>query len=396
VGDQAVFEPWLSLLAFSNLKTYINNVDVSDQHDGGSLPYSNLHHALLEERNLGHVMSGVQTNPAGGATQVDVEVDTDARAIFEDLYDIGAYNCDFSLIQGNPLLNWKYTNSTLNTTTPYLENTTVIVRPRDGVYRQENFLPPSTQIRILASKQSDNVLIRLPSTATGTFTTEYIEATLYLRRVYPTIQTIESVNHFSQQLQIPRVYPLLRAQTTYFNVPSGSTRYDKVGLLSGSRPSILIIQHVQQTAFNGASQNWAYTQGSVLGDALDVAGLYARVGGQRYPKQYDLTKGSAGDIFGGGDVYEEYTRMCKPEADGSVVARPMWNPRNRNLALWFINTRENNETMFNRGDDATSLDSVEVHCSLNTATTQDMIVVITAFSYDTMTIDQFNKVQVNH
>ena len=60
-NQRILAEPWQSLLMFKDVKTYVNNKEVSDQHDGGIYPYTALHKALLTEKNCDPVIVGTQS-----------------------------------------------------------------------------------------------------------------------------------------------------------------------------------------------------------------------------------------------------------------------------------------------------------------------------------------------
>ena len=209
-------EPWQSLLMFKDVKTYVNNKEVSDQHDGGIYPYTALHKALLTEKNCDPVIGGTQVTNTNGTTSVVPLNATNAKNCYEDIYDWGATDID-SPLNTNPVLLEKYNK--VNGFREYSTGTTTIVCLRDGIWTQKGFLPPSSQLRIPCVKNDVLKIARFDTSLppTATLTVLFQSATLYLRRCFPTEQTIESINQLA--VSVPRAYPIMRASSTYDVVP---------------------------------------------------------------------------------------------------------------------------------------------------------------------------------
>jgi hypothetical protein len=68
----------------------------------------------------------------------------------------------------------------------------------------------------------------------------------------------------------------------------------------------------------------------------------------------------------------------------------------RNYSLYFINTRENQETIWNRADDNTARDTVELHITFNASLTENWVCIVTALSNDVITIQPSGAVSVHN
>lgn len=391
-AQRTIFRPWHSLVEFKDSKLFLNGKDVGDTHDGSVLPYASLHKAVLTEKNLDNLAGNISYQSPHGIAQSAQLVPTCSKASFEDLYDWGTCNVDSSLEGGNCVGVYKYFKALKFN--EYVNGTTGITRLRDGIWKQEKFIPPATQIRLQLIKNDVSKVLHLADGGTWSgLSVLYTKATLYLRRVYPHDETIDSIVQLAQS--IPRVYPLVKGNTTYFNIPSGSSGFNRSSLLTGSKPSVVVLQFVSATAFNGTGNIHPFSSESGANRKPDVSSLFLRVGSRRYPQNYDYGHEQASSLADA-NAFNEYIRCCEPDAGNTLPSRPMINPLNGNLNMYVFNTRQNNENMFDRADDDTGLDGVEVHCKFNYATSGDTVCVMTSFSNDVMTIDPNGKVLMDN
>lgn len=390
-AQRCVFESWQSLLEFKDAKLFLNGKDASDQHDGGVYPYSALHKALLTEKNLDNIAGNVQFKTYHDSTLSTQVSPASSKAIYEDLYDWAGNQIDLDITSANTINNYKLWKAVQYN--EIVAGSTTITRLRDGIWQQDKFLPPATQMRLQLVKNDVAKVIRTPANGNVVnFSIAYSQATLYLRRCYPRDETIDSITSLAQT--IPRQYPLVRGRTTYFNIPSGSFGVDRSSLLTGSKPSVVVVQFVSANAFNGSVVVHPFsceTGASTTTMKPDVASMFLRVGSRRYPQNFDYGH-SNGNMLDETPSYMEYLRCCEPDAGDILPARPMLNPLNKNLNIYVFNTRQNNENMFDRADDDTGLDGIEIHAKFNVATTVDTVCVITAFSNDVLAIDPNGKV----
>lgn len=395
----------LSLLMYNDCKTYLNNREVNDEHDTYLTPYSWLHKTCLMEENaesphlvtdynlyekLGDDDAG--TTPTIG--NAHLHSIGDKRVIYEDLYDIGTQRLR-GAPRDQPTLSWK--SLMYHRYNCYDSGIQTVIRPRDGIWQNDHFLPPDTQIRLQLTTSADEKII---STTVANVTNSFISAQLFLRRVYPHQETLQSIMALSKRQ--PRVYPVVNSRTTYFNIPTGTTSLDKVGLLSGSKPSVIVVQFVREDNFiantgNGyaghpfnADQFKPLNTGKPENPEVSVSSLYVRVGSKRYPRNYEYSSEN-NNLGMGYNEYNEYVRACKTTS-GDTAIKPFLGPSSRSLQMYFINTRENNETMWDKVDEPTGMDSIELHCRLNSATTQDMVCVVSALSNGALTISPDGRV----
>ena len=390
--QRIVFKPWSTLIEFKDTKLFLNNRDVSDVHDGGVYPYAALHKALLTEKDLDNIAGNVAYTSPHGTSFITQVFPTSSQSVFEDLYDWGGNNVDAEIETGNTIASYKYAKAIANN--EFVAGTTTLTRLRDGIWRQDKFLPPSTQVRLQLVKNDVNKVLLFPTGANVAGTTIlYTRATLYLRRVFPHKETIDSITQLA--MTIPRQYPIVKSNTTYFTIPSGSSGFNRTALLTGSKPSVVVVQFVSANAFNGSAVIHPFSSESTVSLMKpDVSSMFLRVGSQRYPKNYEYGHDSL-NFLEEGDDFVEYLRCCEPDAGDKLPARPMLNPMNKNLNVYVFNTRKNNENMFNRADDDTGLDGVEIHAKFNASIPSDVVCIMTAISNDVLEIDPSGKVIID-
>ena len=158
---------------------------------------------------------------------------------------------------------------------------------------------------------------------------------------------------------------------------------------------MVVVQFVTANAFNGNIAVSPFSAQGFYTQNPDINSLYLRIGSERYPQNFEYGH-DAGQTLGDGDAYQEYVRCCEPEADGSLPAKALLNPLNRSLNVYVFDNRQNNETMFNRADDATGLDSIELHCKFNQAVTADVVCIVSSFSNNLLSIEPNGKVVIDN
>ena len=84
-------------------------------------------------------------------------------------------------------------------------------------------------------------------------------------------------------LVIPRMYPILRARTDYFNLQVGSSAIKLINVLSGSKPSCLVVQFVKQENFDGSYHKHIF-QSNI---EFSLRKLFVKLGSKRYPKNWE-------------------------------------------------------------------------------------------------------------
>ena len=399
--NQAVYKQNLSLLLYQDKKIYLNNREVNDQHDLNLSPYSDLHKICLMEEfaEAPHILpNDYSTNQATQeAFNNSLIAKGDKRSMYEDIYDIGTDNLD-SQFSTSSTLSWKA--QAYHRFNAHETGIQTVVRPRDGIWQQPFFLPSDTQVRLRFLVSPDEKLI---STGEAGITNEFLEADLYLRRVYPNTETIKSI--MALTIQRPRVYPIIHSRCTYFTVNKNITNLNKTGLLAGSKPSVIVVQFVKAssfmantgTGFSGhpfsAGQYTYVVPASLPTDPLvSVRSLYVKVGSKRYPRNFEL--GTEKDNLTTDIVaYEEYLSCCKSATN--EVVKPFLSPASKSMQLFFVNTRENNETMYDKVDEPTALDSIELNVQFNKSLgNNDVICVMTALSNAAVTISPDGNVDI--
>eukprot|EP00049_Salpingoeca_infusionum_P016528 m.339132 g.339132 ORF g.339132 m.339132 type:complete len:515 (+) comp16091_c0_seq9:408-1952(+) len=394
--NKAVLKPLHSLLQYRNFRTYLNNVDVSDQNDGGLYPFTAFHRVCLTEEAPGSYGAisftdkGIIDTTAGGSgfdsSAVQVTGNTaDARLLYEDLCDIGITD-----------LTSNYKNSALmSTRSQYREYMGVsgdtVVRPKDGIWQQDRYIPPDTQIRIQGELNTNKALINRDNTVTPLkdFDVDILSCNLYLRIVFPNDATRMNLMELAKEQA--RYFPVIRARTTYFNIPSGSVSAVKSGLLAGSRPSVLAVQFVTENTFNSSNyDDHLYNGGMVSAtagsiDKIPIKNLYCQVGNQRYPPEYQYGR-EKGELAQDANSYLEYTRLCQTMS-GDAAIKPFLSPLSKAYNIYFLNTRQNGEDMYgNKVNDATSLDSINLNVTFGAALAQASVCIVTALSNGQVTM----------
>jgi hypothetical protein len=386
------------LIMFKDTKIYLNNKEVNDDHDSGLTPYAHLHKmCLMEEGNEKpkltlnrRVITLIANGNNPSESDYNIDIPCDKRILSEGLYDMGCEYLQgtFGVTQTGSVEDEIYFKLKAD---QYGMNT--VIRPRDAIWQQSSFLPPTTQLRVRLEKNDDSKLLHVNF---GGCANVYGRATLFLRRVYPTETTSTSISALA--LQQPRLYPLTQSRTAYFNIPIGTSSINRVGLLSGSKPSILAVQFVKSSNFNvsdsftGHPFDSGQIQPSFGAPSLSVNSLYCRVGSQRFPKNYEY--GSDPDaLFQDYESYNEYIRMCKTP-DGEEIIKPFLSAASKVVQVYFINTRRNGEQMWEKQDEPTAMDSIELHCRFNSALTEDMVCIVSALSNSTMVISPSGQIEM--
>lgn len=399
-ATDAVYKQNLSLLMYQDKKIYLNNREVNDQHDLNLSPYSDLHKICLTEEygEAPHLLTNDWDSNAAipKADNTSVIAKGDKRSMYEDIYDIGTDNLE-SVFTQSATLSWKaqaYWRFNASST-----GVQTVIRPRDGVWQQPYFLPPDTQIRLRFQVTPDEKII---STSKVNITNEFLEADLYLRRVYPNQNTMESI--IGLTLQRPRVYPVIHNRCTYFTLNQNVTSLNKTGLLSGSKPSVIVVQFVKASSFIGnldgtnsshpfsAGQYDYQTTSGPKNPLVSVRSLYVKVGSKRYPRNFELgteSNNMTTDIVN----YEEYLSCCKSTTN--EVIKPFLSPASKSMQLFFVNVRENNETMYDKVDEPTGLDSIDLNVQFNSSIgANDIVCVVSALSNGAVTMTPDGNVDI--
>lgn len=364
----AVTEPLQSLLHFKDIKTYFDSRKVSDEHDD-LYHYQSFHKTCLTEKNVG----APQTNNT-----------VSSKTLFEDIYDVGSGHI---YENSNSAMDWKINRyAELD---PSNNGIDLVIKPSDGIWNQSAFIPSTTKLRIELVKNDPSRSIRDVGASGVEYKYEYSSIQLYLRVVYPTQSTQMTVDQ--RALVIPRMYPVLTARSNYFTLPTGSSTIKLVNVLSGSKPSCLVVQFVKQNVFNGS-----YTDSPLQADdEFSIKKLFVRVGTKRYPRNWEYGTDDQGDLQGA-NSYNEYLRLVKNENETELQLEPFIPSDQRNFSIWFFNTRENQETIYNRADDPTGMDSIEIEGTFNNPLSANGVVIVTALSNDVVSISPTGQADVQH
>jgi hypothetical protein len=376
--DLTSLKAFTSLLQWSDIKTYINDVEVSDENSG-LYPYSAFAKVCLEESNL---LQGTLTTVPGGV--VSAMSSNDVRNIE------GIIKPDsFSLCGGITSMTSQYMRQKYFNTTPTGGFVDVKTKPKDAIWQQPDYLPPNCRLRIVLTKNADAQVIEDYNTVVNNNTLEYNSCFLYLKKVYPT----PSMATVAKQVMLERglLYTLLRARTAQVAFNTNQTTLSVSGLLASQNPSLVIVGFYQDYTTAGAYKNHPFNS------AVPISSLYVRVGGERIPANYDYERSGSGGGANSLIDYNEYLHACKASSLDSTLSDndvPLLSyEAYQTVSFYVFNCKRNQETMFGRDDSSNVNGAVDVYARFPgvLASGQARMIVI-GLGHDKILIDKDSRV----
>jgi hypothetical protein len=386
LGDLIQFKAFTSLLQWSDVKTYVNDVELSDENSG-LYPYTAFAKVALSESNVKNstltIVPGTQSNPSGS---VNVLSSNDPRSVEGVLCPDGSPLCGGLISMTSTYQNYRNAGN-LGGRNDYIDTMTKI---RDGIWQQSEYLPPSVRIRCVLTKNSDSQLIEDANDVTSVNTVDYNSCFLYLKRVYPT----PSMQTVAKQLMLERgmLYTLLRARTAQVTYNQTQTSLSVSGLLASQNPSYVLVGFYSALTDTQIKQNHAFNSD------IKISSLYIRVGGMRIPENYDYERLTATTQAGSLVDYNEYVLACKASSQNTTISDneiPLLSfEAYKNFSFFVFNCKSNKETMWGRDDSSNSKGAVDVYARFNSGgpnTNANMIVI--GLGHDKVHISADGKVQ---
>lgn len=262
-------------LIWSDVRTYLNGVDCSDETNR-AYPWSAFVRAALDEpRDYGSscvrqvlaptIVNAQGTVYSGDRSATGVTVETSGYAdccvhgtLLGPDYDSNTLSC-----AQRDTLRWRLCqNSSISVipgrnVTQYL---TVLWKPRTGLFNQDKFIPPNVDMRIELTKAPDTLMWRTyanpADSVNGYIDWTESQVTFYARRVFPTASVREEIA--SAMLSSPMIYPILRSRVAIRNYASTTTTIAENALLQGLRPDLAVVMFLDSRSllksFNAVGQ----------------------------------------------------------------------------------------------------------------------------------------------
>jgi len=379
-GDSSMPKAFTSLLQWSDIKTYINDVEVSDENSG-LYPYTSWAKTALEESNL----ASANFSPIPGSISPPVQLiqSSDTRStegiVLPDSLRLTAG--EQSMI--SVYMRGKYI-SQIGTDGFYDVKTC----PKDAIWKQPDYLPPNCRLRMVLTKNADSEVIEDYSAVVNNNTLQYNSCFLYLKKVYPT----PSMATIAKQVQMERglTYTLLRARTAQVAFNTSQSTLSVSGLLASQNPSLVIVGFYNELPVASAYKNHAFNS------EINFTSLYIRVGGERIPANYDYQRSSATSTAGSLVDYNEYLHACKASSLDSTISdndRPLLSyEAYQRMSFYVFNCKRNLETSFGR-EGSTIEGAVDVYARFNPAGVANQArMIVIGLSQNKLMIDKDARV----
>lgn len=385
-SDDVTFKPFISLLQWSDIKTFIGDVELSDEQNN-DYPLTAFSKIILSESNL----KGNTLQLLPGTVNVESLTSSDTRNLE------GIFSPDTTLLTNNgegPGRSMSYiysqlrNRSVVSTLSGFVDTMT---HPKDGIWSQPDYLQPNLRIRCVLTKNDDSKIIEdAQGTPSLNFTVEYGDVFLYLKRVYPT----PSMGTIAKQLQMDKgmIYTLVRARSASVSYSNNQTTLSSSALLAGQNPSIIIVGFYRVRDTGGQYHNHEFNSD------LPIQSLFIRVGGQRVPQNFDYERRDATQANSLVD-YNEYVLACKASSQNTTLSdneTPLLSyEAYKNFSVYVFNCKSNKETMWGRDDSSNSKGAVDIIArfpSLGRDNSQNRMVVI-GLGHDKVHISAEGKVQ---
>lgn len=378
-ADLIATKAFTSLLQWSDIRTYINDVELSDENSG-LYPYSAFSKVLLGESN---VKNSTLTLIPGNVNNLAVVTSSDPRNLEGIFAPDGAGLC------GGPSNSMtsqyqRVRNSTIAGPNGYSD---VVTKPKDGIWTQSEYLQPNLRLRIVLTKSADSFVIEDNNVAVSVDTLDYSNVYLYLKRVYPT----PSMGQIAKQLQMEKgmLYTLVRARTATVQYNNNQTSLTATGLLAGMNPSYVIVGFYSVRNNEGSLRNHPFNSG------LYPNSVYIRVGGMRIPENYDYERPSSQSLSSYVD-YNEYVLACKASSQNTTTSdneTPLLSyEAYQNFSFYVFNCKSNKETMWNRDDSSNAKGAVDVYARFPGAGDAQNQMIVIGLGHDKVHITADGKV----
>ena len=293
------------------------------------------------------------------------------------------------------------------------------LRPQHPVFKQEMFLPANAHYRISFTKSSRGAANYGgasyawynygTTTSVGLGTDRYPpvitfqEPTFYLQTVQLSTVGLSWVAAAKQAAMGAYTYRTQRYAINQYQLAAGSTNFTHT-IMVARRPQALVIHMIPTTnlsVLDALTANLlnmhpycSYSITTEEGHRCAVKEIYARIGGEQYPKNYRITRESDGNLLAVGgssardyDVYKELTTVGK---DGDPSAQPYLSRHNMEDAftMYFINLADNGSTIQDFHKPAlTGSAQIELHMELYAVAPVNTTVFVTSVENATFSID---------
>ena len=381
-ADLTMPKAFTSLLQWSDIKTYINDVEVSDENSG-LYPYSAWVKTALEQSNLSGALLTEIPDSGDPATRLIQSSDTRSTEgiVLPDSLNL----CGGTQSMVSQYMRTKYL-SQVGASGGFLDVKTTV---KDAIWQQPDYLPTNCRLRIVLTKNTDSQVIEDYNATVNNNTVEYNSCFLYLKKVYPS----PSMQTVAKQLQMEKgmLYTLLRARTAQVAFSTGQSTLSVSGLLASQNPSLVIVGFYKDLTVASAYKNHAFNSD------VKINSLYIRVGGERIPANYDYERSTTTSTAGSLIDYNEYLHACKASSQNSTLSdndRPLLTyEAYQNMSFYVFNCKRNQETMFGRDDSSNVNGAVDVYARFTPAGVplQARMVVI-GLGHDQVLIDKEGRV----
>jgi len=380
-ADNSYPKAFTSLLQWSDIKTYINDVEVSDENSG-LYAYTAWAKTALEQSNL--ASANFAEIPGASSQGPRLIQSSDPRATEGIVMPDNQKLCGGEQSMISVYMRAKYFNQA--GTDGYYDVKTSV---KDAVWQQPDYLPPNCRLRIVLTKNADAQVIEDFTATVNNNTLEYNSCFLFLKKVYPS----PSMATVAKQVQMDRgmLYTLLRARTAQvaFNTSQGTLSAN--GLLASQNPSIVVVGF-----YNDLDTASLYKQHS-YNSQIKFNSLYIRVGGERIPANFDYERNSDTSTAGSLIDYNEYLHACKASSLNNTLSdndRPIISyEAYQGLSLYVFNCKRNLETVFGRDDSSNVNGSVDVYARFTgQAVGNQARMIVIGLSHDQVMIDKHGKV----
>ena len=382
-ADNSMPKAFTSLLQWSDIKTYINDVEVSDENSG-LYAYTAWVKTALEQSNL--ASANFAEIPGSSSQGPRLIQSSDPRStegiVLPDSQKLSGG--EQSMI--SVYMRAKYF-SQIGTDGGYYD---VKTSPKDAIWQQPDYLPPNCRLRLVLTKNADAQVIEDFNATVTNNTLDYNSCFLFLKKVYPT----PSMQTIAKQVQMDRgmLYTLLRARTAQvaFNTSQGTLTAN--GLLASQNPSLVVVGFYNDFDTASAYKNHAYNSNINF-----FTSLYIRVGGERIPANFDYERNSATSTAGSLIDYNEYLHACKASSLNNTLSdndKPLISyEAYRSLSFYVFRCKRNLSTTYGQDDSSNVNGAIDVYARFTPqAVGNQARMIVIGLSHDQVMIDKHGKV----
>lgn len=370
-ADKIGLSPGWSQLLVDRLNLYLNGVNLSE---GDHYAFKGWVASILEEE------SGWATEPIVGdpATQAMKQGDGEHEGWALDYPGLSEEN-DNDANEARNYATAKYAKSA--------DGFTIIVRPRETMFLQDDFLLPQIKLKLEMLTTSPVFWVNSATAALSPLLSIQ-SARLFLKRIQLTPSAERTLLSTLTQTPAKYIFPRMR----YTNQVVGTTQSRQVvSLLPGPRPNRVIVFFSKTAGADPATGNLAnnpvaFTE---FDDAANyVERIYINVAGRQFPRK-ELEAVAKNDIH---RAYEMYKLGC---SDAKKPLLPL-DQFNNNYTIFVFNTTKSlmndDEGVLHSG----AMTDVQVNYRFNAAPTADVSLHVIAVDDGVVEIDAAGQVSKNY